>query len=140
MIVRTFAEISETEAGVSTANWHGKRLILSGDKVGYSMHENTLYAGTVNRFWYANHVEAVFVVDGEGELVDSATGEVFELGPGTMYLLDNQDRHEVRPTTDMRAVCVFNSPVAVAGRQVHDENGVYALITEATVGPSTGFR
>ncbi|SFB40415.1 ectoine synthase [Amycolatopsis marina] len=129
MIVRTIAEINETEADVKTANWRSKRLILAGDKVGFSMHETTLYAGTVNQFWYANHVEAVFVVEGEGELVDSATGEVFQLRPGTMYLLNNQDKHEVRPTTDVRAVCVFNPPVT--GREVHDENGVYPLITEA---------
>lgn len=128
MIVRTIDEITETEADVKTPNWRSKRLILAGDKVGFSMHETTLYAGTVNNFWYANHVEAVFVVDGEGELTDSGTGEVFPLRPGTLYLLNNHDKHEVRPKTDIKVVCVFNPPVT--GREVHDENGVYPLITE----------
>ncbi|RUQ01522.1 L-ectoine synthase, partial [Microbacterium sp. HSID17254] len=32
------------------------------------------------------------------------------------------------PKTTITCVCVFNPPVT--GREVHDENGVYPLITE----------
>ena len=92
------------------------------------MHETTLYAGTVNDFWYANHIEAVFVVEGEGEITNKETGETFLLKPGSLYLLNNHDKHQVRPKTEMRTVCVFNPPVT--GREVHDENGVYPLVTE----------
>jgi L-ectoine synthase len=86
--------------------------VLAKEGVGFSVHETTLYAGTVNDFWYANHIEAVFVVAGEGELLDKGTGET----------------HQLRPKTDMRTVCVFNPPVT--GREVHDEHGVYPLIVE----------
>lgn len=128
MIVRSIDEITDTESDIKTENWRSKRLVLAKEKVGFSVHETTLYAGTVNRFWYANHVEAVFIVEGEGEITDLATGETHQLGPGSLYLLDNHDKHEVRPRTEMRTVCVFNPPIT--GREVHDENGVYPLVTE----------
>jgi len=126
VIVRSLHDLDGTDRDVVTPNWRSKRVILAGDGVGFSMHETVLKAGTVNDFWYANHVEAVLCVEGEGELTDKATGEVFELRPGTLYLLDGHERHQVRPRTDIRAVCVFTPPVT--GREVHDENGVYPLI------------
>ncbi|OQO92768.1 ectoine synthase [Saccharomonospora piscinae] len=128
MIVRTLDEITGTEADIQQPNWRSKRIVLAKDKVGFSVHETTLYAGTVNDFWYANHIEAVFIVEGEGELTDKATGETYQLKPGSLYLLDEHDQHQVRPKTDMRTVCVFNPPIT--GREVHDENGVYPLVVE----------
>ncbi|MDV6014434.1 ectoine synthase [Haloechinothrix sp. LS1_15] len=128
MIVRTLDEITDTEADVKTANWRSKRIVLAKDKVGFSLHETTLSPGTVNDFWYANHIEAVFIVEGEGELTDKETGETYQLRPGTMYLLDGHEKHQLRPTTELRAVCVFNPPVT--GKEVHDENGVYPLVVE----------
>ncbi|MCE7481583.1 MULTISPECIES: ectoine synthase [Microbacterium] len=128
MIVRTLDEITDTDADIKTENWRSKRIVLAKEKVGFSVHETTLYAGTVSRFWYANHIEAVFVVEGEGEITDLGTGETHQLAPGSLYLLNDHDKHEVRPRTEMRVVCVFNPPVT--GREVHDENGVYPLVTE----------
>lgn len=129
MIVRTIGDITDTEADIKTENWRSKRIVLAKEKVGFSVHETTLYAGTVNQFWYANHVEAVFVVEGEGEITDLATGRIHQLAPGSLYLLNDHDKHEVRPRTEMRTVCVFNPPIT--GREVHDESGVYPLVTEA---------
>ena len=128
MIVRTINEINGTDADIVTENWRSKRIILAKDRVGFSVHETTLAAGSVNEFWYANHIEAVFVVEGEGTLTELATGTSHELAPGSLYLLNNHDKHELRPHTQMRTVCVFNPPIS--GREVHDENGVYPLITE----------
>jgi L-ectoine synthase len=87
-----------------------------------------IYAGTESKFWYANHVEAVYCVGGEGELVNDETGETFPITDGTLYLLDGHEHHTVRARTDLRMACVFNPPVT--GREVHDEHGVYPLITE----------
>jgi L-ectoine synthase len=129
MIVRNVDELTDTERDIKTPNWRSKRIVLAKEGVGFSVHETTLYAGTVNDFWYANHIEAVFVVEGEGELLDKETGVTYELRPGSLYLLDEHDHHQIRPRTEMRTVCVFNPPVT--GREVHDENGVYPLIREA---------
>lgn len=128
MIVRTLDELTGTNADVDTPNWRSRRIVLAKDKVGFSLHETVVRAGTVNDFWYANHIEAVFVVEGEGEITDLATGEVHQLRPGSMYLLNEYDKHQLRPKTDIRAICVFNPPVT--GREVHDEYGVYPLVVE----------
>jgi L-ectoine synthase len=138
MIVRSLLEIEDTERDIRTPNWRSKRLILAREQVGFSMHETVLDAGSVNDFWYANHVEAVFVVAGEGELLDKETGITYQLAPGSLYLLDGHEHHQLRPKTEMRTVCVFNPPVT--GGEVHDENGVYPLLTEPepTTAPSGG--
>jgi L-ectoine synthase len=126
MIVRTLAEITGTDRDVQTEHWRSKRIVLAGDRVGFSLHETVLEPGAVNDFWYANHIEAVFVVEGEGELYDKDNDVTYRLGPGSVYVLDGHERHQLRPHTRMRTVCVFNPPVT--GREVHDENGVYPLI------------
>lgn len=132
MIVRTTNEITGTERDVEAenGNWRSKRIVLGGDKVGFSFHETTIKAGSVNEFHYANHVEAVWLVEGTGTLTDRETGEVYPLGPGTMYLLDGHERHTVTADTELRMLCVFNPPVV--GTETHDENGVYPLVTVGT--------
>lgn len=130
MIVRTLDEITDTERDVESENkqWRSKRIVLAKDGVGFSVHETVLQPGTVNDFWYANHIEAVFVTEGEGELYDKDNDVTYQLAPGSIYVLSGNEKHQLRPTTLMKTVCVFNPPVT--GREVHDENGVYPLITE----------
>lgn len=128
MIVRTTDEIAGTDRDVASpdGNWTSKRIILGGDRVGFSFHETIIKAGSVNEFHYANHVEAVWLIEGEGTLTDRETGKTYPLAPGTMYLLNGNERHTVEPRTEMRMFCVFNPPVT--GQEVHDENGVYPLV------------
>lgn len=133
MIVRTLAEIQGTERDVETPTWRSLRLVLAREKVGFSLHETVLYAGTETSMWYAHHIEAVYCIEGHGELVNDDTGERHELGPGTIYLLDGHEHHTVRARTNLRTVCVFNPPVT--GREVHDENGVYPLLTDESETP-----
>lgn len=128
MIVRSLRDVSGTERDVETPNWRSQRIVLAKEQVGFSVHETRLYAGTENSMWYANHIEAVYCIEGEGELTNDETGERHWIDPGTLYLLDRHEHHTLRPKTDMRTVCVFNPPVT--GREVHDENGVYPLLTE----------
>ncbi|GEM34752.1 ectoine synthase [Nocardia neocaledoniensis] len=128
MIVRTTAEITGTERDVAGPGWRSKRIVLGGDKVGFSFHETTIEEGTVHEFHYQNHVEAVWLVEGEGTLHDLDNDTVYQLGPGTMYLLNGHERHQVTARTRLRMLCVFNPPVT--GREVHDENGVYPLVVE----------
>lgn len=128
MIVRTLAGIDRTDRDVEAPTWRSRRLVLAREQVGFSLHDTIIYAGTETSMWYANHIEAVYCIGGTGELVNDETGERHDLAAGTMYLLDGHERHTVRATTDLRMVCVFNPPVT--GREVHDENGVYPLLTQ----------
>ena len=128
MIVRSLNEITDTERDIQTPNWRSKRIVLANDGVGFSVHETVLKAGSVNDFWYANHIEAVFITQGEAELYDKDNDITYQLAPGSIYVLSGNEKHQLRPKTDLHTVCVFNPPVT--GREVHDENGVYPLIVE----------
>jgi L-ectoine synthase len=130
VIVRSISEIEGSDRDVRSASgtWRSKRIILAKEGVGFSLHETVLYAGTETSMWYANHIEAVYCVEGEAELTNDETGEKHMIRPGTMYLLDGHEKHTLRPVTDFRAMCVFNPPIT--GREDHDENGVYPLLTE----------
>ena len=126
MIIRKLTDIIGTDRDVDDGNWVSRRLLLRKDGMGFSMHETILRAGTETYMWYKNHLEAVYCIDGEGEVEDLATGTAHRLEPGTLYALNNHDKHIVRAKTDIRTVCVFYPPVT--GQEVHDEEGVYPLI------------
>ncbi|MUM17571.1 ectoine synthase [Mycobacterium sp. CBMA271] len=123
MIVRTTQQITGTERDVSGEGWHSKRIVLADDGVGFSFHETTIDAGTVHVFHYQHHIEAVWLTAGTGTLTNLENGDVFTLGPGSMYLLNGNERHQLSAETEMRMMCVFNPPVT--GREVHDESGAY---------------
>ena len=123
MIVRRLADVSGSQAEVAGATWISRRLLLARDGMGFSLHDTLIHAGTSTPMRYAHHLEAVYCVEGEGEIEDVATGVVHPIAPGTVYALDAHDDHVLRARTRLRLVCVFNPPVT--GREVHDESGAY---------------
>jgi L-ectoine synthase len=125
MIVRSLENIIGTGRVIKaeSGNWESRRLILNNDAVGFSLHDTIIHAGTENLFWYKNHIEAVYCVEGEGEVETLDDGTVYPIKDGTVYLLNAHDRHMVRAKTTMRLVCVFNPPVT--GRERHDADGAY---------------
>lgn len=128
MIVRTLDSIRESEREIHAPTWISRRLLLKKDGMGFSLHETIIHAGTTTPMWYRNHLEAVYCIQGEGELEDTASGERHAIKPGTMYALDKHDRHVLIANTELRLVCVFNPPCT--GQENHDEYGGYALIEE----------
>ena len=128
MIVRTLEDIVSTEQDVEAPTFKSRRLLLRKDGMGFSFHDTILYAGTETYIWYKNHLEAVYCVDGEGELEVVPNGPVIEIRPGTMYALDGHERHYLRAKTDLRMMCVFTPPLT--GQEVHDEEGVYPLMED----------
>ena len=99
--------------------------------MGFSLHDTVLGAGTVTDMWYRNHIEAVYCIEGEALLEDKATGATHRIVPGSMYLLNDHDKHRLTVIADLRVVCVFNPPCT--GREVHDADGAYPLL-EPTMG------
>lgn len=125
MIVRTRLQIEGTDRDVQGDHWRSRRFLTALDGVGFSLTETTVRAGADMVLWYKNHVEANYVIEGDGEVEDMATGEVFLLAPGSTYTLDRNDRHRLRARTDMRLVCVFTP--ALRGDETHDEDGSYVI-------------
>jgi len=128
MIVRRMQDIEGTAQDVITENWASKRLLLRKDGMGFSLHETTIFPGTETHIWYKNHLEAVYCIEGEGEIEVLPERTVHRIEPGVMYALDQHDRHYLRARTKLRLVCVFNPPLT--GREVHDEEGVYPLVAD----------
>ena len=127
MKVRKLEELEGTHRAVEAPTWVSRRFILADDRVGFSFNDTVLYAGTSTHMHYKNHIESVYCIEGRAELEDVRTGEVHEITPGTMYLLDEHDEHVLTVHEDVRMMCVFTPPLT--GQEVHDENGVYPLLT-----------
>lgn len=123
MIVRKLEDIRNSDSNIHSKGWESARFLLKKDGMGFSFHITTLYAGGELQFEYKNHFEAVYVIDGTGTIEDLGTGDVHRLAPGTMYALNEHDRHILRPETDIVCACTFNPPVT--GAEVHDETGAY---------------
>ena len=131
MIVRKLDELAGTDREVNASTWVSKRLLLQSDGMGFSFHVTTLYAGTETRMWYKNHFEAVLCVEGEGDIEDLGTGKKHLITAGTMYALNEHDRHVLRARTNLKMVCVFNPPCT--GRETHDADGAYPLLNDEPV-------
>ena len=127
MLVRKLENIVGTDADVDTEGWNSRRLILKNDGMGYSVHDTIIKEGAELKMWYKNHLEAVYLTEGKGEIEDLKTGEIHQLEKDTIYALNDNDQHILRANqgTHMRMVCVFNPPVT--GNEVHDEDGAYML-------------
>lgn len=134
MIVRHVREVKENGNEVDTATWISRRLLLRRDGVGFSLHDTTIKPGTETEMWYKNHVEAVYCIEGEGELEDVAKGTVHPITPGTLYVLDGHEKHKLRSESGLRVICVFNPPCT--GTEVHDADGAYSLGGEPDAYPS----
>lgn len=132
MIVRTLDECEGTERSVSTNNWKSVRMSLADDRMGFSFHITTIYAGRVTPIWYKNHLETVYCMAGSGEVETVDDGKVYPIEPGTVYILDQNDKHILRAgPADMHLACVFNPPLH--GQEVHDEDGAYPAHDEMFV-------
>ena len=124
MIVRTLASILGTSAHVTGESFESRRILLAADGLGYSLHDTLCKAGSEQLLEYKNHVETNYVIEGQGEVVNVATGESWPLGPGTVYVLDHHEAHLLRAQTDLRIICVFTP--ALTGQEKHDASGSYA--------------
>lgn len=126
MIVKQLEEIKDSASEVSSDNWVSRRLLLKKDNMGFSLHDTIIRAGTETRIWYKNHLEAVYCIEGEGEIELIDNGDIYPIKPGTVYALDGHENHYLRAKKDMRLICVFNPPCT--GRETHDEDGAYPLL------------
>lgn len=110
MIIRRLKDIVGTERDVFWGNGQSRRFLLERDGMGYSMTDTVINAGTESLLEYKNHMEACYCIEGEGEVEDMA-GNVHKIEPGTIYALDQHDKHFLRAKTTMRLVCCFTPPL-----------------------------
>ena len=126
MIVRSLADVEGTDFEISAAEgqWLSRRLLVKKDGMGFSLHDTIVYPGRDSHLWYKNHLEAVYCIEGSGEIeVLSPTPGKYLITPGTVYALDKHDKHILRAKMKMRIICVFNPPCV--GNEIHNEDGSY---------------
>ena len=118
MIVNQLSKIINTERDVEWGNGKSRRFLIEKDGMGYSMTDTIVNAGTESLLQYKNHKETCYCIEGEGEI--EKDGQIFPITPGTMYALDEHDKHYLRGKTTLRLVCVFNPPLQ--GHESHNLN------------------
>ena len=125
MFIKTLSETIDSPAHVIGEQFESRRLLMAADGLGYSFHDTLVRKNTTQHMQYKNHVETNYCIAGEGEVEEVATGRVWPLVPGTMYVLDQHDAHIVRATkSDLRMICIFTP--ALSGKEIHDADGSYA--------------
>jgi L-ectoine synthase len=128
MIVRNLEDAENSDRRVVSKGWDSTRLLLKNDGMGFSFHITTIYEGANLEMHYQNHLESVYCISGEGEIEDLADGKVYPIKAGTIYALDQHDKHILRAFREMKMACVFNPPLH--GKEVHNAEGAYELEAE----------
>ena len=121
MIVKTRADVLGTKGEASGDKWHSLRLLHTEDGMGVTIADGLLEPGFDMVLWQKNHLEACYCIEGEGTVEELESGRVHEIKPGTLYAMNNHDRHRIRARTRMRVICTFVPPLT--GDEVHDEDG-----------------
>ncbi len=121
MIIRTKDDIVGTKGDSSGERWHSFRLLHEEDGMQVTLTDSILEAGFEMQLWQKNHLEACYCLEGEGTVEEVDSGTVHEIRPGTLYAMNNHDRHRIRAKTQMRLICTFYP--ALTGHEVHDADG-----------------
>jgi len=134
MIVRQLQDAEQSSRKIvdPNGNWDSTRLLLKDDRMGFSFHITTIFKGADFQMHYQNHLESVYCISGCGEVETLADGKKYPITPGTLYVLDQHDKHMLRAFEEMKMACVFNPPLT--GKEVHNAEGAYELEAEAIEG------
>ena len=121
MVVKTLEDVSGTKGEMHGSKWHSMRLLHAEDGMGVTLTDSILEEGFEMILWQKNHLEACYCLEGEGTVEELDTGKVHEIKAGTLYAMNNHDRHRIKAKTRMRVVCTFVP--ALTGSEKHDADG-----------------
>ena len=111
MIVTSLEKIQGSPRDVAWGQGQSRRFLLEQDNMGFAFTDTTIERGAVITLQYKQHLEACYILEGAGQLLNEETGERHDLRPGVFFALDKHDRHSVEATEGLRMVCVFNPPL-----------------------------
>lgn len=124
MIIRTLEDVEKTENFVDFGNGTSHRMLTQADGMGFTLCHTIVKAGSVSHLEYRHHLEACYCIAGKGH-VETADGTRHAIEPGTIYALDQNDRHYLRAEegADMVLVSVFNPPLTGTENHALSEDG-----------------
>ena len=121
MIVKRLEDVVDTKGDAHGDKWHSLRLLHQADGMGVTLTDSILEAGFDMVVWQKNHVEACYCLEGEGTVEELDNGRVHEVKAGTLYAMNDHDRHRLRAKTRMRVICTFFP--ALTGDETRDADG-----------------
>lgn len=121
MIIKRIEDVIGTKGDAKGNRWRSLRLLHEEDGMGVTLTDSILEAGFEMILWQKHHLEACYCLDGEGTVEELDTGELHEIRAGTLYAMNNHDRHRIRAVTQMHIICTFVPPLT--GDEVHDADG-----------------
>lgn len=121
MIIKRKEDVVGTKGDVHGDRWHSIRLLHQEDGMGVTLTDSILEPGFEMTLWQKHHLEACYCLEGEGTVEELKSGRVHEVRPGTLYAMNNHDRHRIHANTRMRIICTFYP--ALTGHEVHDADG-----------------
>ena len=107
MIVRTLDEVTGTKGEAHGPKWHSMRLLQAEDGMGLALTDSILEEGFEMTIGRNNRLEACYCLEGGATIKELETGRVHMIRPGTLYAMNNHDRHRIRITERTRLVCTF---------------------------------
>ena len=120
MIVKSKEDVIGTKGDAKGDKWRSQRL-LHVEGMGVTLVDGLLEPGFDMILWQKDHLEACYCIEGEGTVEELDSGRVHEIKPGTLYAMNDHDRHRIRAITRMRVICTFVPPLT--GTEVHDADG-----------------
>ena len=121
MIVKRLEDVVDTKGDAHGDKWHSLRLLYEEDGMGVTLTDSILEAGFEMVLWHKNHFEACYCLEGEGTVEELENGRVHEVQAGTLYAMNDHDRHRIRAKTRMRIVCTYFP--ALTGDETDDADG-----------------
>ncbi len=121
MIVKTRDDVIGTKGEARGNRWWSLRLLHEEDGMGVTLTDSILEPGFDMVLWQKNHLEACYCLEGEGTVEELDSGVTHEIKPGTLYAMNDHDRHRIRAKTRLHLICTFHP--ALTGNEVHDADG-----------------
>ncbi len=76
MIIHELSDVIGSWWHAKGDGWKSHRIVLADDQMGYSLHDTLVKEGAELHLEYKNHLESNYCIEGQGEVVDIAPGEV----------------------------------------------------------------
>lgn len=131
MLYRHLNDLLDTKRVVSDDTWSSRRLVLRNDRMGYSLHDTVIQAGTEHRVNHKHHLETLYCIRGDGEVESLDDGTRHILSPGAVLAFNRGEAYILRAHQELQLVCVYNP--ALSGQEMLDDEGSFSRFAEETI-------
>jgi len=101
------------------------RILLKKDAMGYTLTRTDIPKGNWRHWHYKNHLETCYCISGKALLHDIKTGIIYNINPGYIYVLNQNDNHKFKALENTVLICIFTPPLT--GEEIHNSNGSYSI-------------